>query len=101
MRIFLKNINERKLLKCSRFGKNLTLQALQILKKLNVDVTSFSVYNGRSKISWFSSTEDAKKEKEEFLKCTTLDEQEDFLIKWYFKKRINNECSKILYLRGV
>lgn len=100
MHIFLKNINENKLLTRSHFSKNLTLQALKALKNLNVDTASFSVYDGLSKISWFSSAEDAKKEREEFLKCSTLEEREDFLIKWYFKRYVNNECSRILYLRG-
>lgn len=94
MRIYLKDMNINKIIINSRYNKELTMQAYNRLKNLNVSTTTFSVYDGSEKIAWFSNAENIKEELKAYNESAN---KEDFLIKWYFRRYINNECSKMLF----
>ena len=98
MRIYLKDIDINKIIACSDYSKELTIKAYNRLKKLNIDNKTFTEYIGNEKIGWISNSEDIK---EELKNYNESDNKEDFMIRWYFRAFINNECSKMLYLGEV
>ena len=93
MRFYLKSIDVSKIVRSSAYSKELTEKACKRLNNLSVDLRNFSMYEGKEQISWFTSSEAVK---EELKSYNESDNKEEFLIKWYFIRYVNNECFKLL-----